>query len=127
MIDQIRIFLPPVPSVNHIYSTNRWGRRFLTREGKEWKKAAGLVATYERLVQKWPYSIGEKLVMELRFYWPDRRKRDCDNSLKLIQDAFTKILYDDDKWVLSRVMDWQLDKEEPRVEVRLFKLSSESA
>jgi hypothetical protein len=42
--------------------------------------------------------------------------------LKVIQDSFSGILYDDDRWVLPRVMNWDIDKERPRVELRIFKL-----
>ena len=119
-MNEINLVLPPVPSVNQLYATFR-GHRIMSRKGKTYKAGAGVMANYEKTAQKWVYSIGHKIVMELRFFWPDRRKRDCDNSLKLLQDSFTGILYDDDKWVLPRVMDWNLDRENPRVEIKLWR------
>jgi len=61
--------------------------------------------------------------MEFRIYWPDKRRRDADNVIKIVQDSFSGILYDDDKFVLPRIMDWDLDPAQPRVEIKLFKLN----
>lgn len=60
--------------------------------------------------------------MELRIFWKDGRRRDADNILKIIQDSFTGILYQDDYLVFPRVMDIQIDRENPRVEVKFFRL-----
>lgn len=119
---ELNIVLPPIPSVNHLYF-NCHGRRAMTSQGKKFKAGIGTLAAFEKDRQDWVYTVGEKVVMELRFFWPDRRRRDCDNSLKIIQDAFSGILYDDDRWILPRVMNWDIDKERPRVEVKFWKLS----
>lgn len=120
-MSEIRLTIPPVPSVNHLYF-NCHGRRAMTSQGKAYKAGLGTLAAFEKDRQNWVYQIGKKIVMELRFFWPDRRRRDCDNLLKIIQDSFSGILYDDDRWVLPRVMNWQLDKLNPRVELKIFPL-----
>ena len=116
------ITIPPVPSVNHLYF-NCHGRRAMTTKGKEYKTGVGNIAIYQRQKQGWEITAGEKVVMELRVFWADRRRRDTDNIIKIIQDSFIGILYDDDRWVLPRIMDWNLDKDDPRVEIKLFKLN----
>jgi len=109
---------PIPPSINQLYATFR-GRRIVSRKGKEWKEGIRTLTAFEKDRQNWVYSIGKKLIMEIWIWWPDYRKRDADNILKIIQDAFTGILYDDDKWILPRIMDWEVDKNKPRVEVKI--------
>ena len=116
------ITIPPVPSVNHSYF-NCHGRRAMTSQGKDYKTNLGSLAIYERQKQGWPIVVGKKVVMELRVFWKDRRRRDTDNIIKIIQDSFSGILYDDDRWVLPRIMDWDLDPTHPRVEIKIYKLN----
>jgi crossover junction endodeoxyribonuclease RusA len=94
----------------------------MTTQGKKWKEEVGWMAATERGKQKWIFSSKEKIVMELSIFWPDKRRRDADNIIKIIQDSLSGVLYEDDKWVLPRVMNWQVDKEDPRVEVKLWRL-----
>lgn len=117
------ITIPPVPSVNNLYF-NCHGRRAMTSQGRDYKTRLGALAIYERQKQSWPLVVGKKIVMELRVFWADRRRRDTDNIIKVIQDSFTGVLYDDDRWVLPRIMDWDLDITHPRVEVKIYKLKN---
>lgn len=119
---EIFLIIPPVPTVNNLYF-NCHGRRAMTSQGRDYKTSLGAQAIHERQKQGWALTTGKKIVMELRVFWPDRRRRDTDNIIKVIQDSFTGILYDDDRWVLPRIMDWDLDHESPRVEVKIFKLN----
>lgn len=121
-MNEINITLPPVPSINHLYF-NCHGRRAMTSQGKKWKIATGMLALSEREIQEWDFSKDEKLIMEFRIFWVDKRRRDADNIVKIIQDSFTNILYEDDRWVLPRVLNWNVDKANPRVEIKLFKLN----
>lgn len=116
------ITVPPVPSVNHLYF-NCHGRRAMTSQGKDYKTLLGALAIHERARQSWAPVIDKKVVMELFIYWPDKRRRDADNVIKIVQDSFTGILWNDDKWVLPRIMDWNLDAETPRVQIKIYKLN----
>jgi crossover junction endodeoxyribonuclease RusA len=120
-MDEINLVIPPVPSVNHLYF-NCHGRRAMTTQGKAFKAEVGAIAMAEKVRQKWKCPVASKIVMELFIYWPDKRKRDADNIIKIIQDSFTGILWDDDRWVLPRIMNWELYTADPRVSVRIFKL-----
>lgn len=59
----------------------------------------------------------------LELYLPDRRRRDCENIQKAIQDALNGIAYQDD----SQVKEWhgciRLDPEHPRAVVTLHALA----
>lgn len=59
----------------------------------------------------------DKVVLRYWVYWPDRRRRDPANLLKVLLDALEGVLYADDRTVLPRAMDYQVDRLDPRVEV----------
>ncbi len=117
----IKFCLPPVPSLNNVYRNVRINCRIITSEGKAWQERAQGIASRAAHNQHWILSKNEKLVMELTFFWPDARKRDCDNSLKLLGDTLEGILYENDKWLLPRVLDFSIDRESPRVQIHIFK------
>ena len=70
--------------------------------------------------QHWILEETEKVVVEVWTYWPDRRTRDCHNGSKLMMDALEGIVYKDDKRALVRYMDYEVDKENPRVELKIY-------
>ncbi|MFB5189054.1 RusA family crossover junction endodeoxyribonuclease [Alicyclobacillus fastidiosus] len=57
--------------------------------------------------------------MPRRYYWGDRWRHDQDNPLKLLQDALTGVVWEDDRWVLPQVMDFDVDKQNPRLEIEI--------
>ena len=119
-MDEIRITLPSVPTVNKLYF-NCHGRRAMTSQGKKWKAEVMTWANLQKIRQHWKLIEREKVVMEVTNFWPDNRKRDSSNTLKILEDSFTGILYDDDRWVLPRIMDFHVDRDNPRCEVRIYK------
>jgi len=55
--------------------------------------------------------------LEIDFYFGDKRIRDIDNFNKLVLDALTKIVYEDDKQIQELLLRKHYDKENPRVEI----------
>lgn len=113
----IELELPP--SINHCYFTTNKGQRLLTKEAKNWIDYAGYIALQGMNKQGWNYTTCEKIIMNLWVFWPDNRRRDMHNLHKLIADAFEKILYDDDRYLLMRDMDFIIDKDNPRIIIEL--------
>jgi len=62
---------------------------------------------------------GRKVDLRYWVFWPDRRRRDAGNLLKVLLDSLEGILYVDDSAVLPRAMDYSVDREHPRVEVEV--------
>jgi crossover junction endodeoxyribonuclease RusA len=116
----IRLTTEIPPSVNACYNNNvGMGRgRMLTNEAKTWKAIAGYEAKQEahRTRYQMPEK-GDKIVIRIYAFWPDKRRRDMNNLHKLIADAFTNVLYHDDNVVLIRDMDYSLDKKNARIEL----------
>jgi Holliday junction resolvase RusA-like endonuclease len=64
----------------------------MTAECRKYKADAGLILKSQGL--KTPLS-GLALI-HYHFFWPDNRRRDTDNYLKVLKDCLTGALYDDD-------------------------------
>lgn len=95
------------PSVNHIYTRMAKGRQKLTEPAERLKEE------WEVLAQAWLHETGwqmtkeQKVVVELTAHFPaDKIRRDTNNVFKLMMDAFSDIIYDDDEYALPRVMDF---------------------
>lgn len=114
----IRLMLPWAVLATGNDRVNRVGDRLrLTRRYREAKEAArALVASQTR---REPVLIGP-VEVRLRFYLPDRKRRDPDNLLKLIHDAMSGIVYHDDHQIRRQV--WEVagvDRVDPRVEIEV--------
>lgn len=66
----------------------------------------------------------EKTVeLRVSFFLGNKRARDGDNMLKLVQDALNGVAYPDDKQIRSiRVTIWNTTKERARTEVSLYEI-----
>lgn len=117
---ELNVTIPLAVSVNHLYMFRR-GKRFMTQKGEKYMKDVMQIVT--KAVESQNYKMekeGVWLVCELTFYFPDKRRRDCHNMHKLIMDALECIAFIDDRWLLVRDMHVALDKDNPRVEVRIY-------
>lgn len=87
----IEITLPWPPSVNHYYGS-RGNRRFIKKAGVKFRQdVADLVSEQQCAKQE------GRLALFITVYPPDKRRRDCDNVVKAIQDALQHAgVYDDD-------------------------------
>lgn len=116
---QKRLFLtlPLAPSVNHCYITTRWGKRILTKDAKAWFETVKKILIKEIERQHWGYTQQTKLVVEIMTYFPNYLTRDSHNQYKTLCDAFEDYIIDNDCYLLIRQIDWQVDKENPRLEI----------
>lgn len=116
----IKMVLDIPPSVNHCYvniAGQRKGRK-LTEAAKNWKLLAGYEANQAKRKQGWIYpDKDEKIVLLLWAFWPDCRPRDMNNCHKLLPDALENVLFENDKNVLVRDMDFSFDAKRPRLEI----------
>lgn len=118
-----RLILPgTAPSVNHMYN-NAYikGRRMrvLNDDAKAWFEDTTYRAIQWRTSNKWPTANG-KVIVRLWFYFPDKRRRDTHNALKALLDALEDArIYEDDKLALPQIMDYQVDRQNPRIEIEL--------
>ena len=129
------IVLKLPPSSNHIYV-----RRSKTyyKNGKKRKRVMNVLsdraqawmeyATDKALTAmkecKWE-CLDVKVIVEMWVYWPDKRRRDAHNLTKLLCDALEGTVCSDDKFMLVRIMNFELDRDNPRVEVLAYSWQEE--
>ncbi len=91
--DRLIICGPLPPSSNHLYATGAHGKRYLTKQGREYRKELEetmMEVGARKRCPKPPFA----LHLHLRF--SDLRRRDVSNQIKLVEDTVFKYLgYDD--------------------------------
>jgi crossover junction endodeoxyribonuclease RusA len=105
-------------STQHIYrSTARAGfaTTYMTKEGKIIKE------TYQwDAKSQWKQPVlNSPLDISIRFFFGSKRKRDLDNQNKLVLDALTGIVYEDDSQIDGLHLYRDYDKAKPRIEIEI--------
>lgn len=113
--------IPIPPSVNHMYIHKKNGSKILTRNAKEYIKELQAICKKSKKEQGWKTDKEHVwYVMDLYFYFPDKRKRDSHNCLKLLLDCLEGLLFENDYYILPRIQYVTLDRDNPRVEVVFY-------
>lgn len=101
-------------STNNIYQ-HTGHRTFMTKKGKELKES------YQWQIKS-QYK-GKPLIkdidLRIELFFGDNRKRDIDNYNKILLDAFTGILWEDDSQIQSLLIIKNKDIKNPRIEIQL--------
>lgn len=92
-----------------------------------------LYANFERecglYLLKYKSNIDYGINLKIKFYVPDRRKRDIANYIEAIQDILVKyeVIQDDNYNIVSSLDGTRMyiDKENPRVEIEITKLEEQ--
>lgn len=109
------------PSVNHMYIHKRNGQKILTSTAKQYIKTIQDLCKKEIKKQNWKKDKESVwYVMDMYFYFQDKRKRDSHNCLKLLMDSLEGLLFTNDYFVLPRIQYVTLDRENPRVEIIFY-------
>ena len=116
------------PSVNHMYVNAKIrGRniRVLRKHANDWFNES-LEKTRQYIIdEKWEMK-SQKIILEIYLYYPNLKTRDSHNMLKILLDALERGgIYSNDKFALPRIMDFTLDKSNPRIEIFLSVLNKE--
>ena len=96
-MNKLNLILTIPPSVNHCYKNfNVMGRRnrVLTPLARAWKEEAYYIANALAHREGWRVpKPEEKIVLEVVAFWPDGRRRDMNNTHKLLCDALEGAVY----------------------------------
>ena len=108
-------------STNHIYKhtcRGNFSSVYMSADGKELK------ADYiKQLAKQWKQEpIKTELSVSYVLYFGDKRKRDIDNHLKIIQDSLSGIVFEDDSQIKEMYVRKEYDKELPRVDIEIMEL-----
>ncbi|RLJ04205.1 MAG: hypothetical protein DRP08_02215 [Candidatus Aenigmatarchaeota archaeon] len=82
------------PTINHYWGV-RGKRRFVKKEGKEWKKKVWATAKNKKIEK---FDKDKKIVMSIFFLSP-RNFGDLDNRLKPLLDSLEGVLFENDKQI----------------------------
>lgn len=97
--------------------------RVLSDEAKTWFEEVVMRTGDWRRRNMWSTATG-KVIVRLWFYFPDKRRRDTHNALKGLLDALEDAcIYEDDKLALPQIMDFEVDRENPRIEIEFEKVA----
>jgi Holliday junction resolvase RusA-like endonuclease len=107
---KIKIEAEPVP-LNRAYPTNRQGRRFLSKEGSDYKRLISIATRNAFLNQGFTFNPETQYIStEFFFYSPklftkqhklNKKKPDTSNLIKLLEDAIFETLGIDDCYNLD--------------------------
>lgn len=116
----LHLSLPVPPSVNSMYYNTRGGGRRLTSKSEAYIRDSHALINLALDEQKWTkQQKGVWLYADMVFYFPDRRRRDSHNCLKILLDTLQGYVYDDDMYLLPRIQSVEYDKLNPRVELHI--------
>lgn len=113
-----RIVLSGEPkSTQHIYRATcqgGWPHTYMTAEGKALKEQY----QWEAKTQwKQPPLEGD-VAVKITFYFKTKRKRDLDNQNKLVLDALSGIVYEDDAQIAELHLSRCHDTKYPRIDIK---------
>lgn len=107
-----------VQSTNHIYKSTCRGKFasvYMSSTGKSLKEDY----FYQLKQQYKKKPITGDIELRIELFFGDKRKRDVDNYNKLILDACSKVLWEDDSQIQSLLVIKNYDSKNPRAELTL--------
>lgn len=116
---ELKIILPLGVSVNKLYTFFR-GKKQISKEGKKYIQTVAPVIMECAKNQNWIMDdLGVWHVVEVTYYFPDKRRRDSHNYLKLLMDVLEGIVFVNDQFCIVREQYVYLDRKNPRLEVKI--------
>jgi crossover junction endodeoxyribonuclease RusA len=107
----IILYTKPIPINQKFFIHN--GRNILSNKYRDTKYALALETR-----SKWQTeALQGTIEMAIHLYFGDKRKRDIDCYLKILLDALTGIVYEDDSQINILHVFKHLDKDNPRTEI----------
>jgi hypothetical protein len=122
---QLKLIVPLPTSINKLY-INQYnphtkvftGKTIMSEEGRKRKTEIQKEAKRQMKDQNWDYEYTKDNYVYMDMYITFNRKgRDDNNILKLLNDSLEGIVYENDSRVLTRTQRILYDKDNPRVEL----------
>lgn len=126
----LKLILPwsVLAQANHRMIPRRGGKGLTLSTDYRKKKDAAALLLLRQMPPGVPVWYIAPVAVTMRFYEPDRRKRDPSNLQKLIEDALSGIAYADDSQICR--LTWEragLDRANPRVEITVEAVAERAA
>ena len=110
----MRIELSKPVALNALYGTNKWGSKYIKKEGRRWQEEALWALKTHDL-----YNWAVPLRMEVELY--TCRHQDNDSCLKILQDTLQLAgVYEDDYWIFElNIKNFKVKKPEEKLVVEI--------
>lgn len=115
--------IPGPPQPKERARPGRSGRFYTPDRTRLYQAHARSRASVARMAHPAPWPLDGTYRVEFAMYFGDRRRRDVDNVIKGVLDAANGVLWKDDSQVGELVVRRGLDRDRPRVEVRVETLA----
>jgi Holliday junction resolvase RusA-like endonuclease len=115
-------FTVPGPVVPWQRAASVGARRFTPAKQRQYQQLVRYHALAARPRGPWLPSKHARYRVDVEAFLPDERRRDLDNVAKTVLDALNGVLYLDDSQVTVLMVATHVDRERPRVEVRVVEL-----
>ena len=120
--EEIRVIIEGCPVPKQRPRAGKGGRMYTPKKTRKYER---LVADMARLAYGGD-PVDHDVEVRMAIFWPDRRRRDLDNTVKSILDGFNGVIYVDDYFVQRLVVERYIDRERPRAEVVIVAVEVES-
>lgn len=122
---------PPVPKARA--RKGKGGHWHTPKTTRDYENAIGIHAMEARLRHdrdahvnhQPPWPMNARYRIECAIYLPNERRVDCDNVLKAVGDSMNGSIYLDDSQVIETATLKRLDRENPRIDVRVYVLATQ--
>jgi len=102
--------------INKKYTVTRNGRMILSKAYRDTKEAM----QWEIASQVKNEPLKGSVALNVLFYFGDNRKRDIDAYLKILLDAMSEFVYEDDSQITELHVFKEVDKENPRTIIQVL-------
>lgn len=109
-------------STQHLYGLTCRGKfptRYMTAKGKALKESYQWQIKSQFRGQK---VIKGDIGLEVKLYFGTKRKQDVDNFNKILFDAFSGLVFEDDCQIQCVLIEKKYDKKNPRIEVEVYEI-----
>lgn len=116
----LEVDIPVPPSVNHMYQNAGRGKR-LTKEATQYIKTVQETCKKEMKKIGWKHDKPNVwYVMDLYYFFPDKKVRDSHNTLKILTDSMEGLVFPNDYYVLPRIQYVTLDRKNPMLHIKVY-------
>lgn len=127
MTPKVCFIVPGVPQPKERPRVGANGNVYTPRKTTEFEDTVRLLAIIALKQLGWPLDSEERFGVQMKFYFPDRRRRDLDNGVKAVLDGLQHHksvpgVFRDDSQVDAFSCIRGYDKANPRVEIEIWKL-----
>jgi len=119
----LKVTLPiPPPENERLIFTRKLGRFILSSKYRKYKEYAKQLLLADSFIElPIDLSFEQQLRAEITVFLPDKR-RDAHGCLKPLLDVLEGFVYVNDKWVVPQFQKFQIDENNPRVEIIFSKI-----